>query len=362
MTFLISDQDAGGGLRSRVGGKAHNLFELTSAGFPVPRWAVLGVEAFDTALAAAGVRLSDAPLTLSERFTEAEYAESAVNELVIPEQIREDIFAAVEYAGGGNVAVRSSGRAEDGAANSFAGLFDTFLNVAGIAETEAAVRRCWASTFSRRATRYRQMRGLDFSDVAVAVIVQRLVQPVCSGVIFTADPVTGAADRIVINAVLGLGEGLVSGAVDSDSVVVDKRTAAVIEETVTTKAQMIVAAAAGGVHTADVPRERRQVSSIDADLSARLAGLGSQLEQHFGAPQDIEWAVGDDAQAWILQSRPITTIEREKSFTAEHFGETVAAGQQRIWDNSNIIESFAGVTSPPPEPCTPTCTANTPAA
>jgi pyruvate,water dikinase len=346
MTFLITDQAPFGDLRARVGGKAHNLFELTDAGFPVPRWAVLGTEAFDIALAAADVQVSDTQMTLSERLAEAAYAEAALQELLIPQQVREAISAALEYVGDGNVAIRSSAKHEDGAANSFAGLLDTFLNIAGIEAVEDAVRRCWASTFSPRATRYRQIRGLDFGDVAVAVIVQQLIQPVSSGVMFTADPVTGARDRIVINAVLGLGEGLVSGAVDADSVVVAKHGGAVIEETVGAKGQMIVAGDQGGVRTAEVPGPRQQVCSIGADLRSGLAELGARLERHFGAPQDIEWAYTDDAQIWLLQTRPITTLEDESGFEAEHFGEAVAPDTLRIWDNSNIIESFAGVTSP----------------
>lgn len=346
MTFLITDQALGGDLRAQVGGKAHNLFELAKGGFPVPRWAVLGTDAFHTAMRAAGVQLSDAPLTLSQRLAEAADAEAALQELVIPEPIRESIIAALEYAGNGNVAVRSSGKQEDGSANSFAGLFDTFLNVAGIEATEAAVRRCWASAFSQRATQYRQLRGLGLRDVALAVVVQQLVQPHSSGVIFTADPVTGAQDRIVINAVFGLGEGLVSGAVDSDAVVVDKNTGAVLEETVGTKAQMIVPAAVTGVRTVDVPADRRRLCSIGPELRTDLTELGRRLEQHFGTPQDIEWASGEDSQPWVLQSRPITTLTGESADSAEHFGESVATGQVRIWDNSNIIESFAGVTSP----------------
>ena len=345
MPFLITDQAPGDQLRTLAGGKAHNLHILTAAGFPVPRWAVLGTDAFHAAVAAAGLQLSDAPLSLPERLREAAYAESVVRDFAIPTAILDAIGAALDYVGNTSVAVRSSGRQEDGASHSFAGLFDTILNVTGPAAVEDAVRRCWTSAFSERAVRYRHMRGLDFHDVALAVIVQRLVQPRSSGVMFTADPVTGSPDRIVINGVLGLGEGLVSGAVDSDSVVVDKRTGETVDENVCAKQEMIVTGRGGGVRTVAVPAERQQHCSIDPDLRASLIDLGSRLEHHFGAPQDIEWAA-DESTTWILQSRPITTLINENPSAAEHVGEDVPPGDLRIWDNSNIIESFAGVTSP----------------
>lgn len=346
--FLITDHAPGDQLRTLAGGKAHNLHALSAAGFPVPRWAVLSTDAFHAAVASVGLELSDAPLTLSERLREAAHAESVVRDLAIPAAILDAIAIALDYVGNTSVAVRSSGRQEDGASHSFAGLFDTVLNVAGRRAVEDAVRRCWASAFSERAVRYRHMRGLDFHDLndyALAVIVQRLVRPRSSGVMFTADPVTGAADRIVINGVLGLGEGLVSGAVESDSVVVDKRTGETIDENVGAKQEMIVTGPGGGVRTAGVPAQEQRLCSIGADLRASLVDLGARLENHFGAPQDIEWAA-DESNTWILQSRPITTLINETPFTAEHLAEDVPPGDLRIWDNSNIIESFAGVTSP----------------
>ncbi len=150
----------------------------------MPRWAVLGTDAFDAALAAAGVSISEAPLTLAERLREAASAETALRELTIPPaEIRDAVAAALEYVDAETVAVRSSGgRQEDGDRDSFAGLFDTFLNVAGLDATEDAVRRCWASAFfSQRATQYRHVRGLDFHDVALAVVVQRSLTPRSSG-------------------------------------------------------------------------------------------------------------------------------------------------------------------------------------
>ncbi|MGU3501339.1 phosphoenolpyruvate synthase [Mycobacterium sp. C31M] len=338
MTILIHDRTTGDPLCAAAGGKARNLFALTAAGFPVPTWSVLVSNAFQEVLAASGVQLSRAPLSLAERLTEAAAAESTLRTVAIPAAIRAAINSAVEYAGNGAVAVRSSADTEDGAMNSFAGLFDTILNVRGMDSVEDAVRRCWASAFSPRATQYRYARGLDPTDVALAVIVQRFIRPSSSGVLFTADPVTGSTLRMVISGVLGLGEGLVSGSVDADTVIVDKRTGCAVEVTIADKQQMVAAADAGGVRSVAVPEPDRSRCCVD---TAELTRLGQRLEQHFGGPQDVEWSVVDDT-VWVLQSRPITTIAGD----AEHLGEPVVPGTRRIWDNSNIIESFAGVTSP----------------
>ena len=345
MPILLTGEAPGDQMRTLAGGKARNLADLTAAGFPVPRWAVLGTAAFEAAVAAAGLSISEAPLTLAERLREAAFAEAALSECGLTAETREAIAAALDYVGAGTVAVRSSGRHEDGVRDSFAGLFDTFLNVAGLDATEDAVRRCWASAFSQRATQYRHMRGLDFGDVALAVIIQRSLKPLSSGVMFTADPLTGSPDRVVINGVFGLGEGLVSGSVDSDSVTIDKNSGATVVETVTTKEQMVASDAGSGIRTVAVPLARQQESSISPSLRATLFDLGTRLEQHFGAPQDVEWAC-DETSTWILQSRPVTTLDREIADTAEHLGEEVALDELRIWDNSNIIENFAGVTSP----------------
>ncbi|WP_345892138.1 phosphoenolpyruvate synthase [Mycolicibacterium sphagni] len=345
MPILLTGEAPGDQMRTLAGGKARNLADLTAAGFPVPRWAVLGTAAFEEAVTAAGLSISEAPLTLAERLREAAFAEAALSECSLTAETREAIAAALDYVGAGTVAVRSSGRQEDGVRDSFAGLFDTFLNVAGLDATEDAVRRCWASAFSQRATQYRHMRGLDFRDVALAVIIQRSLKPLSSGVMFTADPLTGSPDRVVINGVLGLGEGLVSGSVDSDSVTIDKNSGATVEETVTTKEQMVASDAGSGIRTVAVPPARQQESSISPSLRATLFDLGTRMEQHFGAPQDVEWAC-DETSTWILQSRPVTTPDREIADTAEHLGEEVALDELRIWDNSNIIENFAGVTSP----------------
>lgn len=344
MTIITCEQPGGDLLRSRAGGKGRNLHTLTTAGFPVPRWAIIGSDAFEQTLDALEIRFADGPLSLDARLAEAARAESALRGLTFPPAIRADIEAALTYVGSRRVAVRSSAAQEDGSRHSFAGLFDSFMNLSALEAVEDAVRKCWASAFSQRVTHYRHFRGIGFHDVAVAVIIQQFVEPSSSGVMFTADPVTGSTDRMVINGVFGLGEGLVSGTVDSDSIVIDKRTRGVLDDAVVPKPMMVIADEGGGVREVAVPAERQRQSAIEPSVRDDLVALASRFDDHFTGPQDVEWA-HDGSTTWILQIRPITTLSVGTP-PAEHLGEAVAEGEMRIWDNSNIIESFAGVTSP----------------
>ncbi|HPZ95768.1 MAG TPA: PEP/pyruvate-binding domain-containing protein, partial [Mycobacterium sp.] len=261
MTVLVDHQVAGQqvpGDRERMlaGGKGRTLCALTAAGFPVPRWAIIGVDAFEAALDGLGLCVSDAPLSLEERLRESARLAAALAESPVPPSVRDAIATALNHVGATSVAVRSSALQEDGSCHSFAGLFESFLNISGIDAVEDAVRRCWASAFSPRVVHYRHTRGLGFDAVAVAVIVQRFIEPVSSGVMFTADPVTPDPGRIVISGVLGVGEGLVSGTVDADSVVVEKATRRVLEETVAVKPRMVVPVEGAGTSIAPVPTAR----------------------------------------------------------------------------------------------------------
>lgn len=255
------------------------------------------------------------------------------------ERVAAAIARAYRQAGGGLVAVRSSGAEEDGSRHSFAGQFDSFLNVSGLDEVTAHVRRCWASGFSERSLHYRAARGLPPGAGGVAVVVQRMVAAERSGVLFTADPATGRTDRHVVSAVHGLGEGLVSGAVDADTVVLDSTTGEVLSTMVGDKRERYVAGTGPGCAVAPVADEDRTVPALTAEDLTRLHGVGVRATELHGGPQDIEWAIADGT-VWVLQCRPVTTpAPAPESATAPE-------GELRIWDNSNIIESFSGIVSP----------------
>jgi pyruvate,water dikinase len=226
-----------------------------------------------------------------------------VMEALPPSGLEIELAGAYERLGQGPVAVRSSAVAEDSETASFAGQQDTYLNVRGSAAVLAAVRRCWASFFSERAVFYRSRKG-SLSDLRMAVVVQCQLAPEKSGVMFTIDPVRKRRDQMVIEAVRGLGEAVVSGRVTPDHYIVS-REGELKRAQVSAQALAIVAAAEGGVHEValdPVVGESRVLG--DAEL-ADLAHMGTRLEDLFGAPQDVEWAF-EKEQLYLLQSRPIT--------------------------------------------------------
>ncbi|MEV0358346.1 phosphoenolpyruvate synthase [Nocardia sp. NPDC050697] len=332
------------------GGKAAGLQALVAAGARVPEWTVLGTEVFAGFLAGAGLSERFAAFAsateLEPALTAAADLRAAITEAELPAPTRAAIDAAYGQVGG-TVAVRSSGVGEDGGADSFAGQFDSFLHVTGASAVAERVRRCWASGFAERAVRYAFARDRP-PITELAVVLQRFVAARASGVLFTVDPVTGDADRLVVSAVYGLGEGLVSGAVDADTAVIDAE-GAVLELTVGAKEQEYLPGPGDGVQAVEVAAERRAAGVLDAAELAELADHGRALATALGGPQDIEWAIDADG-LWFLQARPITTLGAPAPSLDQALdqgaGEIVPAGELRIWDNSNIIESFNGITSP----------------
>jgi phosphohistidine swiveling domain-containing protein len=257
-----------------AGGKGANLGELASAGLPVPDGFILTTKAYALAASAARVDPRD-PTAAAERLRTS----------AVPDAVAAESREAYAALGGGPVAVRSSATAEDLPGASFAGQQDTYLNVVGDDGLLDAIRRCWASLWNQRAVAYRLANGVDASGVSLAVVVQRMVEASAAGVLFTADPVTGRRRRAAVDAVAGLGEKLVSGAVDPDHYAVDTARREVVERR---------------------PAGAEAVLSDDELLA--LAALGDRVERHFGTPQDIEFALDRERRLWLVQSRPITTL------------------------------------------------------
>lgn len=297
---------------SVVGGKAANLNELCGvdgASVPPACAVTLGtgraVFSDDTSVAAALDRLAAIPPS-DERFKAAcADVRGAVQAVQVPEALATQLSDALELAGVvGPVAVRSSAAHEDGAAASFAGQYESYLNVVGLDEILSRVKDCWASAFADRAVAYRLEHDRSATDGAVAVIVQQLVSADASGVLFTADPVSGNRRVAAIEAVFGLGDQLVSGQVPSDSYKV--REDAVIERILADQPTRSVPADRGGV--VQQPTEEAAPGGVLTDAQLiRLADLGRRIEAHFGSPQDIEWCRTGDS-FWVVQARPITTL------------------------------------------------------
>jgi phosphoenolpyruvate synthase/pyruvate phosphate dikinase len=224
-----------------------------------------------------------------------------IETVTIPDDVAAAITGSLEN---GAYAVRSSATAEDSAAASFAGQHDTYLNVAGDAVL-VHVRRCWASLFAERAVAYRLRNGVDHRTVRMAVVVQRMIFPRASGIMFTADPVTGNRRTTSIDAGFGLGEALVSGLVNAD--VYQVRDGVVTDRTIAAKRLQIQPAPQGGTERQAIDSGQQNLPVLTDDEIVRLNALGRRIEAHFGRPQDIEWCLDDDGFA-IVQSRPITTL------------------------------------------------------
>jgi phosphoenolpyruvate synthase/pyruvate phosphate dikinase len=226
--------------------------------------------------------------------------------IAIPEDLAAAITRPLARLGEqGAYAVRSSATAEDLPTASFAGQQDTYLNAVGPAAILQHVSRCWASLFTERAVTYRLQNGLDHRKVRMAVVVQRMVFPRASGILFTADPVTGNRKVASVEASFGLGEALVSGLVNAD--VYKLGDGEVVARSVATKRLAIRATPSGGTQEQAIDPERQEQPALTDAQVARLAQLGRQIEAHFGSPQDIEWCLVDDGFQ-IVQSRPITTL------------------------------------------------------
>jgi pyruvate, water dikinase len=261
-----------------TGGKGAALATMTAAGLPVPPGFVITTGAFAAAV-------DNGALRAAMRAGDADAARVMVMAATPPKDLIGRHYAALIGRGAdgpaGRVAVRSSACAEDSAEASYAGQQETFLNTAGVDDVVANVVGCWASFFSDRAVFYRREKG-SLDDVAMAVVVQRMVDSRRSGVMFTMDPVHGRKDRMVVEAAYGLGEAVVSGEITPDHYTLDRR---------------------GAV------KRRRLVGATpvlgDADC-AELAEVGRRLAAMYGAPQDVEWAFDSDGTLFLLQSRPVT--------------------------------------------------------
>lgn len=328
--FVLDIAAIRGPMLPEVGGKAANLGELASVGLPVPRGFCLTTAAYRQALSGVGLEpvfaaLSEADAAgLDQLSGLAARARSLVIDAGVPEGIAEAVRSAYQDLGANvPVAVRSSATAEDLPFASFAGQQDTFLNVVGVDAVLDAVSRCWASLWTDRAVAYRTTNVIDHPTVALAVVVQEMVNSATAGVMFTANPVTGNRYETVIDASPGLGEAVVSGAVNPDHYVVNARRGAVLTRVLGDRQVEIRAMPGGG--TERVERPLPADSAVEPCLSDRqvleLAKLGLAVQEHYRAPQDTEWAIDDDGKLWLTQARPITTLYPQTTRTPPAPGE-----------------------------------------
>lgn len=321
-----------------LGGKAWNLFRLLGFGFSVPPWCVLTTRAFSAAIS--GTRNAIAEIINSADFTDRaslELASLQIRNIILDSGLNrtQELTAALKQTLGEDAlfAVRSSVVGEDSETNSFAGQMDSFLNVP-LHQVPSAIKKVWASAFSFRALAYRKRKGLSPVEVSTAVIIQKMVQATAAGVLFTRDH--GASTKeCVITAALGLGEGVVADLVESDTYRIAWDSDDIIKAVSLKDCRVLLdATRRSGTRKEPVPAELRSQPALDDNQIRLLRDIGVKAEQYFGTAQDIEWAFDRFGQLHVLQTRPIVA------------GKQQVAPPIRIWDNSNIVESYPGLTPP----------------
>ncbi|WP_394295909.1 phosphoenolpyruvate synthase [Methanothermobacter thermautotrophicus] len=301
-----------------AGGKGANLGELTQAGIPVPPGFVVTAATYDKFMTDTG--LQPVVMEMLENLDvndtkELQRVSAEIKDIITSTEVPEDIQTLIiesynalcQRIGKDDVyvAIRSSATAEDLPEASFAGQQDTFLNIRGAEDVLDYVRRCWASLFEARAIFYREENNFDHSKVYIAVVVQEMVDAEKAGVMFTVHPSTGE-DRILIEGSWGLGEAVVSGSVTPDTYWVDKGTGKLLEFTVGEK-NIMFTREDGRTVKKEVPPELRNKRVLSDGEIAALAEMGRRIQDHYGSPQDTEWAIMD-GDVYMLQSRPITTL------------------------------------------------------
>jgi pyruvate,water dikinase len=302
---------------SLAGGKGANLGEMVGAALPIPPGFVITSQTYQHFLEENRIRRELAKLLRKIRIDnqkQLELQSNRIRDIImksrVPPVIRNGILDSykklIEHgAPPVFVAVRSSATAEDLSGASFAGQHDTYLNVCA-EDLICCVQKCWSSLFTPRAIFYREKQGFDHNRVLMAVIVQKMIDADKAGVMFTVNPVTCEEGQIIIEAVWGLGEGVVSGTITPDHYVIDKNTGRIVTAAVACKQIMFVRDDITGKTTErNVPQEKVDAQILTEQEIGGLTELGRKVEQHYGLPQDIEWSI-EGENVYLLQSRPVT--------------------------------------------------------
>ncbi|MDA1190806.1 MAG: PEP-utilizing enzyme [Candidatus Poribacteria bacterium] len=320
-----------------IGVKAANLGSLIRAGFPVPTGFCVTTDAYDAFMRQAWLAV-DAHSSPDLETVRALFAKPLPFEVA---SAITDAFARL----GEHVAVRSSATSEDLPEASFAGQLDSFLNISDNDALLDAVKHCWASAWSERAVAYRERMGVADAAVHVGVIVQPMLDASAAGVLFTVNPLTGDEDEMIVNAAFGLGESVVAGRVVPDTVRLDKETLAVRRTDLSEKTVKTVTRE-GGVRDVPIAAEHRRDPSITPQQATELARIGRNIEQYFGSPQDIEWAIaGDDIH--ILQSRPVTVSASAPPDGDDWFADGIhPQTSYDLWTRGNLGEIWQNAVTP----------------
>ncbi len=347
-----------------AGGKGANLGEMYNLGLPVPPGFCVTAQTYKEFIERTQIKekiedkLKGLDINDTEKLQEvAKKIQNIINYTEIPGEMAEDILDSYELLGAGKdahdlveskdvfVAVRSSATAEDLPSASFAGQQATFLNVKGKQEVINAVRSCWASLYTARAIYYREKNGFDHSKVLICAVVQRMVNSDKSGIMFTINPATNKEDEIVIEAVYGLGEMIVGGEVNPDMYVINKTTKEITKTEVRKQEIGLFRNEKGENEKQDVP-DGEQEQQIVSDLDIKeLARLGKKIEDHYGRPQDIEWAM-EKEKIYIVQARAVTTFHKEEEAGEEVKSEINGAQGTQETNEPNVPSGTNEFTEP----------------
>lgn len=297
-----------------VGGKGANLGMLSKVKeLEVPEGICITTEAYKKIIEgnkALEVLMKDLSLLKASDKDEISRISKEIRVIIegteVPKDIKEAIVSTIEKLGDRTpYAVRSSATAEDLPTASFAGQQDTYLNITGINSILEHIKKCWASLFTERAVIYRLQKEIGHQRIYMSVVVQKMIFPQASGIMFTADPITGNRKVISIDASFGLGEALVSGLVNADNYMV--REASIINKTISTKKIAIYPLQKGGTEEREIKKDQQNMQTLSDQQILQLSSIGRSIEKYYGSPQDIEWCLFE-GRFYIVQSRPITTL------------------------------------------------------
>lgn len=327
--------------KNESGGKGFNLYQMTQNGFQVPEWTVFGKRFYKKYIDILGLDESIEKVIqeLESGKISASIAEKLIQDLFLnsktPEFLIEALTEALkQFPKDTKVySVRSSASDEDGTAHSFAGQLSSYLYISDFDEILLSIKKCWASGFTERGLIYRIKNKIPLSGVQVSVVLQKMIDPDQSGVLFTCDPVAQRVDQYVVSSVHGVGEGLVSGALPADSFWLEASSGKKIKEDIVDKKSAMKKGLSGHTRLVDLDPSKQMQASLDESQLKQLWELGKQIYNHFQKPQDIEWAF-ENGTLYVLQTRPVTHLEND------------LVGYPNLWDNSNIIESYGGLTLP----------------
>jgi len=335
--LLVYKESTAGHAKLESGGKGYNLYRMSKENLPVPEWFIIGVSFFEEFKKINNLHKVFDEITNSTSNNPKAITEK-IEELILkspfPFEMENKLTEALQKNFKNKVvAVRSSAFDEDSANFSFAGQLSSFLYVRTQKNYLENIKRCWASAYSERGLTYRLQNKISVQNIKVAVVIQEMIMAEKSGVIFSCDPINHDARKIVINAVYGVGEGLVSGLLDADVYTLEKSTSKLVSKNIVSKNKMLIQDFENETcKEVDVEPSLQDKPVLNDSEQQTLLDLTQKIQNYYKTSQDIEWAKAND-KFYILQSRPVTTMSGKE-------------GHLYIWDNSNIVESYGGITLP----------------